>query len=261
MAPALARPPPVNCSLELSFMKKEKKYPSIKSQISSELVQLVPDLSKFLTPQVTTDPVAIITAVSSGILFRKLTSFVQEYNEKKEKKEVRENSDSTEDSIQELLTILKESTSDEQKLKAAKILFFKSVHPDTLEAEQIVLFNLLQICKRLSGNEILVLKAAYELSQHQFGPKVERDGYFKANSSRYRQAWFNLVAAQLGHSIASLVEATEERLEAEKLISHREERSTPTYHPAGEFRLTDLGVKFCEYLGTSDKQIADSVED
>lgn len=230
---------------------KLKGLKSVGSDALEEAISILPDMAGLLSPEIVTDPNVVIAKVGISILTNKLRKFAEEFIAKKDSGKIRDDMDSIQDSTQEILRILKESTNDEEKLKAAKKLFFASVAPGTSESEQVVLFELLQTCRKLSGKEILTLKASFEIFQKGTN---SIPGYDQVARFGDRGHWFKTVAHQLGHNLSSLIESTEENLIQEKLISGKTQPDNSGFSPPGQFRLTDYGVKFCEYLASESQE-------
>lgn len=228
-------------------MTKRKKQPNfqIVGDVGDLALSVLPQLSGLLTPEIVNNPIAVISSVGSAIVGNRLQKFYEEYSERKAAGKIRDDISSSADSFNKLLTIMRDSESDEQ-IVIAKKLFFKSIEPGTTDAEQRVLFNFMQICKQLDTNDLAVLKASYEIAKGK-NPDALRG---IDTNSRFRSNWFLAVSRHLEHNLASLVEKSEDRLASLKLITAVEERSPPTYFPAGTFRLTDLGMAFCEYLSS-----------
>jgi len=218
-----------------------KKTNNLGSDIQDFALSVLPELSGALTPEVVSDPVGVLVKVSGSILASKLSKFYQEFREKRQNGEVPEDLDEIQDSLLDILNFIQENPTNE-KLEAAKKLFFISILPGTEESEQQLAFEMMQTCKRLSSNDLLVLKAAYEIATTN-KRRIEL-------SHRVRAAWFKEVAMQIGHNLSSLVESSEENLQQLKLITIVEPRDETHFHPGGTYRLTDFGYKLCQYLSS-----------
>jgi hypothetical protein len=110
------------------------------------------------------------------------------------------------------------------------------IDEDTPDAEHILGYQLFQIAKRLTSNELLVLKGVFELYKRGPGSPLMGGG---VGYSR----WSEIVAEHLGHYLKSLVQAASPSLEKHQLLS--EHFTGDTIYPQNG-RLTDLGIKFCE---------------
>lgn len=136
----------------------------------------------------------------------------------------------------ELLTIIDEDTPDAERLEALKAMFLASNRLNATDAEQVLGYQLFQIAKRLNSNDLLVLKAVYELHSK---------GWSNAYDNGYAR-WADDVAKHMGHHLRSLIELAENALAGNKLLSAR--------GPSGDSvnlqnaRLTNLGLKFCENI-------------
>jgi hypothetical protein len=134
----------------------------------------------------------------------------------------------------ELIEIIDSDAPDEDRLKALKAMFFAANKLGASEGQQVVAYQLFQIAKRLSSNELLILKSVYE--------RFKKETQFHSND--YRQ-WVQAVAGSIGHSSWGLVELADKALVDSCLL-------TPRYGPdlssisSPYWRLTDLGRDFCQ---------------
>ncbi|MEK7552667.1 MAG: hypothetical protein AAB505_00995 [Patescibacteria group bacterium] len=209
-------------------------------------LSILPELSGLLTPDLVTDPVSVTVKVLSKIVENKLINFYSEWRERKKDQRTKDDLESIHvDSLADTLTFI-QGNPDEERFNAVKKLFFKLIEPNTNNAEQLAVFELMQICKKLTSNDILVLVGAFEIFE-----KKNLPGNFALGlnlNSRHRNIWFASIAQKLGHNINSLVEFSEPHLIELKLISPIEERSPLLYFPEEKFRLTDSGFKLCQIL-------------
>lgn len=149
----------------------------------------------------------------------------------------------------ELLTILDEEPTDEDRLEALKAMFFAVNKVDVDDGQRIVNYQLFQIAKRLTSGELLLLKAV---------KKASENGVFNPGDSRAAlELWAGKITGQMGgYSLIALVLTNAEGLEREGLLNVKEaEQGRPTIGGAGNYivntnnaRLTDLGKRFCENI-------------
>lgn len=133
----------------------------------------------------------------------------------------------------ELLSVIDEDTPDQDRLDALKAMFLACNKVNATDAEHILAYQLFQIAKRLGSNELLVMKAVYELYKKGSGNPLQ-------NSNSNYQRWSELVAEHLGHRLKSLVQFANGRLEDHQLLSvHNGDSINVT-----NGRLTDLGIRF-----------------
>jgi hypothetical protein len=132
----------------------------------------------------------------------------------------------------ELLTAIDSDITDEDRLNALKAMFLATNKVNASDADRIVGYQLFQIAKRLSSNDLLVLKAIFQLHSHG---TYANTGY---------QAWAVAVAKELGHGVTGLVGHAEAALLNNSLISDRSYSDRSGIQSANA-RLTDLGQKFC----------------
>lgn len=244
------------CPYNLS-MNEEPSY-IVKRRDIAEIIQN-PD--KDAIEELLEDPAAVLAA-SLTDLFRSPVAYVERgvrivqaafkgqsfYQLGREIKLLREKGKLAEDFEQnkygyqtwvELLSVIDEDTPDKDRLEALKAMFWACNKVNATDAEHILGYQLFQIAKRLSSNELLVLKAVYELYK-----KGHASGISNQDTNYVR--WSEIVAEHLGHYLRSLVQAADDTLVRLQLLS----ALTPD---KGNFnrqnaRLTDLGIRFCENI-------------
>jgi hypothetical protein len=227
-------------------MDEKQKKGNMLEDTKDLALSVLPSISSLLTPETLVDPQKALVGVGSAILASKLAKFYSEFQEQRNRGQIKEDISGEGDEVLEMLSFIKDNEPDD-KITAAKKLFFKSIEPGTTEAERMVIFELMQKCKKLTTNDLAVLKAAYQITQRQHDPDILAGIDI---NQRFRRNWFLIIGRHLGHKLEYLVESSEENLVNEKLITPLEERSPSTYHPAGDFRLTDLGIALCKYLAS-----------
>lgn len=181
--------------------------------------------------------VRIVQGALKGYLFKQ---FAAEINHFSEKGRINESFGERKYGFQswvELLTIIDEDTPDEDRLEALKAMFFSINRVNATDADQILGYQLFQVAKRLSSNELLVLKAAWEL----LGASKFRDG-MSFNE------WAQAVSEHLGHSLISLIEHADKVLVDNLLVTERVLPDRSGIQQGRQGRLTDLGLKFCENI-------------
>jgi hypothetical protein len=142
----------------------------------------------------------------------------------------------------ELLQLIDEDTPDEDRLEALKAMFYAANRVKAEEADQIVGYQLFQIAKRLTSNELLILKTAYE---------VRGNARFMApNTAMAFPDWAEVILHQLGHGVVGLLEHADDSLVENKLFTRRyntEQQDGGRVFPMNG-RLTDLGLQFCKNI-------------
>lgn len=135
----------------------------------------------------------------------------------------------------ELLTTIDEETPDADKLDALKAMFYSVNKIGIDDAERIVNYQLFQIAKRLTSNQLLIMKVVYETlsGAHAFG----------VHNQQGPVPWASTVAARLKHGLSYLVLKEEAVLVHEGLI-----KESGIVQSNQDSRLTDLGVRLCENI-------------
>lgn len=240
-----------------TIMAIEKNTFVVKKRDVSEIIQLRDEgaLEIFLN-----DPVAVISQAIIDLLSHGPTAFAapgvrivqgalkgqlfqqaaREVKTLQEKGKIDKNFEERKYGFQswvELLTVIDEETPDQDRLEAMKAMFYLANKIKSSDGEQILGYQLFQIAKRLSSNELLVLRAAHELSRK--GPMRQGAGF---------RDWAMEVAHGLGHSVTSLIEHADKALVDNQLLSQRTFTDMSGIQNAGGWRLTDLGIRFCENI-------------
>lgn len=152
-------------------------------------------------------------------------------------------------SLYELLKFLDEKVPDEELFTAIKSIFFSGISKDATKHEEALSYEFLQTAKRLSGTEILILKANFEIAKGNLSKAVPEENLGNAKSDR--NSWMRIIAKQMGYGdLYSVVTKYERNLESLGLISPRIEmdRFQHRFETTAKFRLTDMGYKFCEFM-------------
>jgi len=140
-------------------------------------------------------------------------------------------------SLVELLDFIDSEVPDEDRLNAVKAMFLALNSVDAKEGEELLNYQLLQIAKRLSSSQLLVLAACFELVQRADKLRPQADA----------REWFAAIAAHCGHKVLGLVEQADRALVDLLLLTPRA-FSDGSAISRVNWRLTDLGMIFCERL-------------
>lgn len=180
----------------------------------------------------------LVQATLKGRLLQQAAREINDLIEKGRIKEDYANSKYGFKSLVELLEFIDSEVPDEDRLQAVKAMFVAVNAVDAKEGEELVNYQLLQISKKLSGGQILVLKTTYEL---------EKEKVFPADQIGVgAREWLEAIAARLGHKLTALVEQDESVLISSGLLTDR--IYTDQSGIQRPQRLTDLGIRFCEVL-------------
>lgn len=185
--------------------------------------------------------------VQASIKFQLLTQLGKELEEYVKKGKIKEDYFSTDrdkSALSELLKFIDEEAPDEERFRAMKSLFLTSISKATPASDQALAYELMQICKKLTAGEILVLKAAFDIVNGRLDQSMPSVDHSTTNAND----WLNIISHQLGHVIPSLVEVHEKNLIGLKLISDRTHSDRSGVGRTQHFRLTTLGYKLCEFI-------------
>ena len=178
----------------------------------------------------------LVQATLKGKLLKQVAREIQDLIEKGRIKEDYANSKYGFKSLVELLEFIDSEVPDEDRLQAVKAMFVAVNAVDAKEGEELVNYQLLQISKKLSGGQILVLKATCDMEKEKayHGMGVAAD------------EWLRRIASRLGHKLTALVEQDESALISSGMITDRTHSDRSGIRDPN--RLTDLGIRFCDVL-------------
>lgn len=183
-------------------------------------------------------------------LFTELGRQIYKYRENGKIKEDYFATNKTRASLYELLKFIDEKAPDEELFKAIKSIFFSGISMNSTELDEFWSYEFIKLVKDISGTEILILKAAYEIANDKANFDVKERLENKTHL-QMRSVWRNNISLQmkLGGG-ESIVFRYEENLEKLGLISPREEnnRFSGDFITTAKYRLTDMGYKFCEFM-------------
>ena len=193
----------------------------------------------------------IVQGVLSG---QKLSQLGREIEEFRRKGMIDNNCFSNEknrDTFYDLLKFIDEGALGEELFRAAKSIFFSTITADTKTKDEVLAYQMFQICKKLTGEDILILKASFDIVKNNGGKvSVGSQSPIPRGSSL---EWAREVSKKIGHGILEIVRNREEHLENLNLIAQREQipshtRPQDAFLQTPYFRLTPLGYKFCEFI-------------
>lgn len=191
----------------------------------------------------------IFHAAIKGNLFMQLGREMEKYRNEGKIKEDYFATHKSRASLYELLKFLDEEVPDEELFTAIKSIFLTGISKDATQHDEALAYEFLQTAKKLSGTEILILKANFELVVGNIANAVPREGLGNAQSKR--SAWKMVIAAQMGYGdLHAIVTKYERNLESLVLISPRgdDTRFHDVFETTQKYRLTEMGYKFCEFM-------------
>jgi hypothetical protein len=219
----------------------------IRSQDSAALSEFLKDPPSLLAgalieafshgPSALTGP--LVRVGVSALKGRALQQFAKEIKDLREKGRLADDFAENKYGFQswvELIQIIDDDTPDEDRLEALKAMFYAANTVNVTDGQQIVAYQLFQIAKKLNSNELLVMKAVYEL--------FLKESQFR--NSHFRE-WAQAVARHLGHAVIGLVEVADKTLVDNQLLSGRFHDDLSGISSTN-CRLTELGIEFCKNI-------------
>ncbi|MDD5427977.1 MAG: hypothetical protein PHI58_01940 [Candidatus Omnitrophica bacterium] len=207
-------------------------------------------ISEFLTGLIISDKndykLSAGHLVQAAIKCNLLQQFGREIKHYREKGKIKEDFFSTDKqraTLRELLEFIDKEAPDEDRFKAMKSIFFATISKDSTGPDEILGYELMQICKKLTSNDVVLLKTAYSVYIGGSSAPIE-----ETTRPREATAWFNIIAEKIGHKLPALAELSEQNLMDLKLIGRRRYPDGSGLYNQESFRLTDLGIKLCEFI-------------
>lgn len=233
--------------------KKESIIKKELDAVKDMAVDFLPRLTSLLlnpdTWQSSEHLIASLGNVAAGFVGRRLKKFLEEiWNDKENIDEGVANSEKSNQSFIDLIKFSAQENPDVETWEAAKKIFMRTLQKDVTEQERGSLYDLISICKELSGTEIRILAGAYQILKTPDEP---------TKNQQQVRGWANEVSENIGLATSEQVLRYEDNLARQELISGRGRvggTTLDTWNCEGgtqRHRLTPLGRKLVESF-TSD---------
>lgn len=191
----------------------------------------------------------VVQAAIKGSLLTQLGREIEDYRMKGKIKEDYFATHKNRATLYELLKFLDEDIPDDELFTALKSIFFSGIQKSATTLDEALAYEFLQTAKKLSGTEILILKANSELAQGEISDAVNPDVLGNAQSKR--SVWKRVIAKQMGYGeMHAIVSKYESNLSSLGLISPQYDNAqfSDEFEPTQKFRLSEMGYKFCEFM-------------
>lgn len=194
-------------------------------------------------------------ALSIGYLFQRLrggeflSQFLEEWNKYRDKGRVKDDYQKTEQHkvcLQELLGFLDKDSPDAIRFSVLKKILLVAATEKRSGRESLVPQQYMRIGRTLSDGEVLVLFACYRAL------KDDADTSWRTQRFPAASEWLKRVAALSGLEHLELIELHEAALIEKKLLTRRMHGDGSGIQLEPHFRLTSLGLGFCEYVSAYD---------
>lgn len=191
----------------------------------------------------------IVQASIRGRCLTQLGKELEEYRDKGKIKEDYFESDKNRMSLCELLKFIDGDAPDEERFRAMKSIFLASISKSSTKKDEEIAYEIMQICKKLSSGEILILKAAFAITNGNF-----KQIYSKLDlQTKEADKWFEIISQQIGHGIPELIQRHEINLINLQLIAPRNQPHNfnipqSSFSNNEHFRLTKAGYKLCKFI-------------
>lgn len=230
------------------MIDKEKS----KKDIIETSLAVAPFAVQLLDPEITINPLSVVTKVLAGIAGHFLAKFASEYKEKRENG-IFKNEPFTEKPpliSANLLKMISEGKVDEERFRAMKSIFFRSLEKDATEEQEQLAYQLFETAKQLSGAEVLILSANYAVVSNT-GKPIASGVFLSSVSIDY---WAGIISEKIGGNfLKQIVFQYEKHLIDLQLISGHHyamdtNRVASNFESTRYFRMTDLGYILCEFI-------------
>ena len=182
--------------------------------------------------------------VQSAVKGRLLTQFGRELNKYRELGKIKEDYFAThrnQATLLELLKFIDSDIPDEEVFSALKSIFFCGVSSNADSKKEEIAYQFLMLCKKLSSNDILILKACYKIYTGEDTVGVN------TGISSFGD-WVNVISEKIGYGLPELISAEDDKLVNLGLLSGRTYSDKSGIRVGKEFRLTTLSIKLCEFI-------------
>lgn len=181
----------------------------------------------------------LIQGAVKGKFLSELGKEIKKYREEGRIKEDYFASNKNQLSLLELLKFIDGDVPDEEVFNTMKGIFFMSVMVDSDNAKEMVGYQLMQVCKKLTSLDIMILRTCYGIYQN---PAHGYRGITDYHS------WEKIVAQEMKFDLPELVGAQDDKLVGLGLLSGRTYADKSGIRKGREFRLTSLSIKLFDYI-------------
>ena len=203
--------------------------------------------AKLVTGLISTDKSALLSAAGrigqaafKGKIFEQLGKEVFELTKAGMIKDDYLESELGRSAFVDMLKFIDEENPDEIRFKAIKSIFFSTVASDSDENSRRRAYYIFREARVLTSMDVLVLKVCYKIYQKD-------DSRFNSVSSA--GDWVNLINAEVGLGLETLIVKADEHLSTLGFISTRQLGDKSGVQRGRNFRLTTgLGLPFCELI-------------
>lgn len=178
-----------------------------------------------------------------------LSQLLKEWNQYRDKGRVKDDYQKSEQHkvcLQELFDFLSKDSPDEIRFSILKKILLVAATESRSTRESLAPQQYMRIGRELSDGEILVLFACYRALRD------ETETAWRTESNVGAGAWLQRIAALSGLVHTELVEIHEIALEEKRLINRRLHPDRSGVQLRSNYRLTSLGLKFCEFVASYD---------
>jgi hypothetical protein len=175
----------------------------------------------------------IVQAPFKAKLFEQVAKEIEDFRKKGKISEDFADRDNGAKTWVDLFTIIDQESPDEEKLDALKAMFFSVNKINIEDAERVAQYQLFQVAKKLTSNDLIVLRAVFEIEKPNDSPTAHN----------YHE-WARRIAQHIGHSISALVDLGDRNLEECGLFKRLNRGGESVVVP----RLTDLGHRLCNNI-------------
>ena len=176
----------------------------------------------------------LIQAVIKSSFLTQLGREIEEYRDKGKIKEDYFATHKQRATLIELLKFIDEEVPDNERFNAIKSIFFNSIAKDASERDEILGYELLKLCRKLTSGDILVLKSCYR--------NIDSMKDFQETIN-----WLNKVSEDI-HLPIRLIELYEKNLMSLNLLSGRHGKSQDIIAAGVNGRITDLGAELYKFI-------------
>jgi hypothetical protein len=174
-----------------------------------------------------------------AVVLGKLEEFWIEWNDLKRAGRIKEEyveRPKSQAALLEMLQFIDQSPPEQDLFDAIKSIFFRGIAPEATEIDSLRSYEFLQVARKLTSGDILVLRACFGLFKKGLVKPV--------STARW---WVNTIAQETNLP-DGVVEIHQENLSRCRLIAHGPDPDRPLMANYQTFGLTDFGREFASFV-------------
>lgn len=182
---------------------------------------------------------SIFQKMRGGQFLSNISNEWERYKQKDKIKDDYQFSEQHKSCLQELLEFLDKDSPNELRFRIIKQIFLVASTEEISDRDSVLPLQFMKIARSLTDGEIILISAVWNFAKNHEG---SYDEHYSANR------WLEDMKQPTGLKYKILLEIHERGLIEKRLISRRTNADQSGVQVNPNFRLTDLGYDFCQYI-------------